>query len=254
MLCLNSAYSQSKTEYFKEVYNKADKACYLEKIQLDINKFDQWLVDSLPVYNSVEMMPLYQPSGIDLQNEKIIYALAVTLTNTENYKYEDDIYDYLIIDSLRTLIAICIDDKMTVIGITDKGEPGSFFNIMKDLSTFSPKKSKRQYKELIRNIKKEEPELILFCNEWYGSFWYIKNEKIYRYDPKTKKGKELNEVFRKCPDINMIKNSDNILHPYAKQVKTRSLVYRKTGNTPAGELRICQPVDSFSVHDCNESD
>lgn len=239
MLSWSSVYSQSKTESFIEAYNKADKACYQKKIQQDITKFDQWLVDSLPIYNSVGMMPLYMPSGIDLQKEKIIYALAVTFTNTENYSFEDNIYDYLIIDSLRTLVAICIDDKLNIKGITDRGEPGSFLDIRKDNTSFFSKQSRKQYKELIHNINKDKPELMLFCNEWHSSLWYIKNEKIYSYDPKTRQSKELNEIFRECPDINMIKKSNEIFPPYTIQLKNQTLIYRKTGNTPTNELRIC---------------
>ena len=168
--CWNSVYSQSKTEYFKEVYSSLDTACYRIKIQEDINKFDQWLKDSLSVYNSIGMKPLHRPSGIDLQRENKIYALAVTLTNTANYSFEDDIYDYLIIDSSRVLVSICVDDKMNVTGITDTEFPGSFIDLKDDFYFFS-KKERKQIKEMIHNIDKDEPELILFCSEWHSSFW-----------------------------------------------------------------------------------
>ncbi len=161
------------------------------------------------------------------------------LANTEKYNFEDNIYNYLIIDSLRTFIIVCVDEKMNVTGITDVGEPGTYVNFKDDF--YYSKKQRKQMRDIIRNINKEKPDLLLFCKNWWGSFLYIKGDSIYHYSVKTGKSKEFNKNIRECPDINMIRRSNRIIWPYSKKFGSKSLpsFYRYAGRTPPDEVRMC---------------
>jgi hypothetical protein len=72
---------------FKDFAANADMTCYEQKIQQDLDKFDKWLVDSLPILRTFE--PWYVPGNVNLQKENKVFALAVSLANTENYRFED---------------------------------------------------------------------------------------------------------------------------------------------------------------------
>lgn len=242
LLCCQNGFSQNDViSRFKEFYAKSDLDCYEQKIQQDLNKFDRWLVDTLPSLNTLPQQVEYRPANIDLRKERKFFILAVTLANTDNYRFEDNIYDYLIIDSLRTFIAACVDEKMNIKGLTDIDELGSFFDL-KDNFYYYKRKQRKQLSQVIKNINKENPDLILFCNAFYGSFLYIKGDKIYLISNGRKK--EFNEEVRECPDINMIRRSNTILYPYRKhfEVDSHPLFYRKTGHTPPNEVRICPPL------------
>ena len=212
---------------------------YEQKIQQDLNKYDEWLKNSYKNLTS----HTYKPADIDLQKENKIFALAVALANTENYDFKDDIYDYLIIDSLRTFIIVCVDDKMNVTGITDLEEPGGFHRL-DDLFFCSRTKERRnRIRKIIKNINKEKPDLILYCENWLGAFLYIKNEKIYIYNLKTRSGREFNEYVRESPNVNFIQRSNEMLWPYSKEKERKGSIYRLTGHTPLHEVRLCPPLN-----------
>jgi hypothetical protein len=235
----NSLFSQNIVEKLKEFYKSADFDCYEKKIQKDLHDFDSTVVKLLPLLNQKPHAPI-KPGNIDLSKERKIFVLAVTLANTENYSFDDNIYDYLIIDSLRTFIVVCVDDKMNVTGFTDTQEPGSYLEI-KDDFYFPEHKRRKQIKSIIKNINKENPEVILFCSAFSDSFMYIKAGKVYAYNAKKGHSKEFNEVVRECPDINLIRRSNFILWPLAKGFEEgiHSISYRLTGHTPIKEIRLC---------------
>ena len=241
LLCFcNSLLSQNVVEKLKKFYKNSDFECYEKKIQKDLQKYDSTIVKLIPVQ---QLGPHYynaRPANIDLSKENKIFVLAIALANTEKYNFEDNIYDYIIIDSLRTFIIICVDNKMNVTGFTDTEEPGSFIDIKDDF--YFPKKIRRkQIRNCIKNIKKEKPEIILYCAEFMGSFMYIKNNEIYAYSMKKGKAKKLNEAVREAPDIDLIRRSNFILWPLAKEIEagSHSIAYRLTGHTPKNETRIC---------------
>lgn len=237
-----SIFAQDKIiNQFKEFVANADMTCYEQKIQQDLYNLDKWLIDSFPILNKYGRVTPYKPGNVDLQKERKIFVLAVSLYNTENYNFDDNIYDYLIIDSLRTFIAICVDEKMNVTGITDVDEPGTFYDL-KDNFYYWSKKRRNQIRTMIKNINKENPDLLLFCESWDGSFLYIKGEKIYQYIVKTGKSIEFNKHIRECPDINLIRGSNRIGWPETKMFDVRysfSSIYRYTGHTPPNEVRMC---------------
>lgn len=240
LLCFcNSLFSQNIVEKLKDFYANADLECYEKKIQKDLQKYDSMIVKFLPIMGSMPHAPV-RPGNVNLSKENKIFVLAVTLSNTEAYTFEDDIYDYIILDSLRTFIIVCVDDKSNVIGYTDTEEPGSYVDI-KDDFYFHDRSRRRQIRNGIKNIKKENPEIILFCHAFWSSFMYIKENKIYAYDTKKGNSKELNELVREVSDINLIRRSNFILWPLSKELEIGShpIKYRLTGHTPVNEARIC---------------
>ncbi|WP_321436736.1 hypothetical protein [uncultured Bacteroides sp.] len=242
IFCCQNGFSQHEIiTKLKDFYAKSDLNCYEQKIQQDLIKFDRWLVDTLPSLNTLPLQVEYRPANIDLQKEKKVFMLAVTLANTEKYRFEDNIYDYLIIDSLRTFIVACVDEKMNVKGITDISEVGAYIDL-KDNFYIPKRKRRKQLCLLIKEISKENPDLILFCDAFYSSILYIKNDKIYIVSKGRKK--ELNEEVRECPDIDMIRRSNKIRYSYREHFEVNSdlLRLRYTGHTPPNEARICPPL------------
>ena len=240
ILSVTSVNAQNIISEFKKFVENADLACYEQKIQQDLNKFDKWLTDSLPLFKPKGYANPYRPGNVDLTKENKIFILAVALANTENYNFEDNIYDYLIIDSTRTFVAVCLDEEMNITGVTDIGEPGTFHD-SKDNFYYHGKKQRKLRKETIKNINKKSPDLILYCDEWFGSFLYIKGEKIYQYFL-TGKSKEFNEYVREAPDISIIRRSNRMTLPDSKLFDgkgSKPLFYRFTGHTPPNEVRLC---------------
>ncbi|MDR0604704.1 MAG: hypothetical protein LBG80_10415 [Bacteroidales bacterium] len=241
---VNGLYSQNIIKQLKEFYANADFAWYEQKIQEDLMKFDSFLINNmLRIIDSLPYCP-YRPANIDLSKENKVFVLSIALANTEQYSFEDNIYDYLIIDSLRTFVIVCVDDKMNVKGFTDTEERGTYIDI-KDDFFYPEKKQRRQIRKIIKNITKENPDLILFCDSWDGTFLYIKDELIYLYHIKTGQSLEFNEHVRKCPDINMIRRSNFILWPLNKKLEVvdgHPIDYRLTGHTPSEEVRLCPPL------------
>jgi hypothetical protein len=234
LFCGNLCAQHKVISQFEEFAANADMDCYERKIQQDLDKFDKWLIDSLPVLRTFE--PWYVPGNVNLQKENKVFALAVSLANTENYRFKDNIYDYLIIDSLRTFIAVCIDEKMNVTGITDMDEPGTFYNLKNKFYDYCSKK----WKNVIKNINKENPDLILYCEGWWLDFLYIKDGKIYVYNYKKRKGQEFNEYIRGWrTGIDSVKKSNRMSVPYSKHFNDNRNIYRLTGHTPTDEVRIC---------------
>lgn len=242
-LIISCAKAMSQTEIIntlKDFYSKADFRCYDQKIQQDLNRFNVWLTDSLPILKSPLFIE-YRAANIDLQKEKKIHILAVTFANTENYQYGNNIYNHIIIDSLRTFIVACVDDKMNLTGLTDISEKGTFIDL-KDDFYYPRKKRRHSIRQTLKNINKENPDLILFCDAFFSSFLYVKNNLIYVYNISDGSKKELNEVVKECTDINIIRNSNKIVRPLTKRFKNTdflSIFYRKTGHTPPDEVRIC---------------
>ncbi|MDP4291182.1 MAG: hypothetical protein Q8908_08885 [Bacteroidota bacterium] len=243
LLCFcNSTFSQNVVEKLKTFYENSDFECYEKKIQKDLQKYDSIIVKLLP---EQPLGPHYnvRPANIDLSKENKIFVLAITLANTEKYNFEDNIYDYIIIDSLRTFIIICVDKKMNVTGFTDTAEPGSFIDIKDDF--YFPKRIRRkQIRNSIKNINKEKPEIILYCAEFMDSFMYIKGNEIYVYNMKKGKAEKFNDAVREAPDIDLIRRSNFIQWPLAKKIEGGGLpiAYRKTGHTPIYETRICPVI------------
>ena len=220
LLSVMSANAQNTIENFKNFVNNADLVCYEQKIQHDLNKFDKWLTDSAEFLKNNFYVMDFKPENVNLTKENKIFVLAITPFNTRIYNYNDNIYDYLVIDSLRTFIIVCVDDKMRVTGITDVEKPGTFMKVNDDF--YFTKKKRNQVKKCIINIKKKNPDLILFCTDWTNSLLYIKGDKIYFYHMRTGKSKELNEYFGR---------SDIVLNPW----KPNKII-------PPDQLRMCPPL------------
>lgn len=238
---LNAVYGQSKIDFFKEFYNNADTTCYMQRIQKDIDSFDAWLKDSVPLL-SHGMQPWYEPANIDLKKENKIFALAISLVNTENYRFEDNIYDYLVIDSTRTFIIVTVDNKMNVTGITDISDIGSYQDVKSDLY-YLKKKKKKRVRELIKNINKQSPDLIMYLDELSGTFLFIKGDKIFVYDPMKGEGQEFNEHVKEHLQIDFVRRLNQVSFRYKNWLKgdySDPSFYRLTGNTPPDELRICE--------------
>ncbi len=69
------ACSQDVIKQFKDFVAHADTVCYEQKIQEDLNKFDKWLIDSLPLLKKKNFADQYRPGNVDLSKKtKSLYC------------------------------------------------------------------------------------------------------------------------------------------------------------------------------------
>lgn len=241
LFCYNTAVCQSTISNLKEFYEQADLLCYEKLIQQDMEKYDKWFMDSLPIIDTFLMSrsKFIRPGKINLKEENKVFILAISLANTENYKFDDNIYDYIIIDSLRSFIIACVDENYILKGYTDYEEPGMYLSLTDNF--YYKKKIRNKINKTIQNIKKVNPEIIMYCSNWWGTFLYLKNNKIYIHYCENDKNVEFNEDLRRYTDVNIIRRSNRIALPLTKEFEqvVSNSYYRLTGHTPVNEVRLC---------------
>ena len=134
-----------------------------------------------------------------------------------------------------------VDEKMNVTAFAHFfGGVHGYQDIEKKFSTYSWIE-RRKLKKIIKNIKKQEPELILYSHAIRGfhddnGFMYIKNGKIFVYRVFEKDIYELNDYIQKFYSLESIRDLNTRYIP---------LIYgdlgatRKTGHTPEDQKLIC---------------
>jgi hypothetical protein len=247
MLFYNNIYSQNSIiSQIKTFVAKADMNCYVDNAQKNIiNDYEFHCKDMRDFYISIDdtvkpfssaMLP--PPPKIDLHKANIVPMLAIQFINTEKFNYRDNIYDYIAIDSTIVFTFACVDKKMNVY---------AFANYIDGIYPYlDAKQIKKKHKKVIVNINKQHPELLLCCSAlavecigcdagYYG-YLYLKNDKIYVYRPYNADAIELNDYIHELP-LNTIRNLNWVPVPriYGGGIGTM----RRTGNTPADEIRIC---------------
>ena len=229
-------------------YKNADIECYKEIINNGMKSFDKWLADTFP--KTTILHSSYSPSDIDLREHNAIPIVALKYYNMINISENDDIYDHLIIDSTKCIILVPYDEKNKPLGITDVlGETYSYFS-------FRNKEDMRYYyntadliKKYLKICRKVDPDALIFIDNLYARFGYVKDGKIMLVRYKQRHPIELNEFVKeicKHPEsLDLFRKSDQIHIPESAQdmwdnkdaVKNS---YRLTGKTPKEKIRICE--------------
>jgi hypothetical protein len=235
----NSLFSQSTVERLKIFYKTSDFECYIEKTKQNIitahnAKCEWWGMDSSTI----------QPPKIDLTLENAVPILNISFINTENYKYTDNIYDYIVIDSVRVFSFAHIDKSFNLKHITYY----EFGDLYADLHKLNPK-----LKHIIRKINKEKPDLIMCCvslRNWIPNldrddncFLFVKQNSIYLYHIDNNKKYELNYYVRNFYSLDKIQNLNKteILSIFTD----KGYSTRITGKTPKNEIQMCPAIAYF---------
>jgi hypothetical protein len=226
----------------KEFYKNADWDCYLNMAQKNMEAER----DSIKVWwygNYPQIFDESVPVSINLRQEKTIPMLVVNFSKTEMFNYENNIYDYMIIDSMRVFTFACVKNNSKVWAFANFfGGRYAYCNIDENLKGYSNTK-RNALKNVIRGINRHSPELILYCASMAGfhddnGFMFVKNDQIFVFRVIERDVYELNEYIRKFFNLDRIINLNKENTP-AIYDKNSDNGIRKTGNTPQGEINVC---------------
>jgi hypothetical protein len=230
LLFCKDVFSQNIVSELKIFYNNANIECYLEKIQDNIMNCHAAQCDAWGVDKSV-----CPPPEIDLRKERIVSMLDIQFVDMETFDYNDDIYNHITIDSIRVFTIACVDEKMNVFAFAN------YFDGIYAYTDLKLQKGDKKLKQVIKNINKQQPELILFCHALMGfhdfnGFMYIKKGKIYVYRVNENDIFELNDYIRKFFSLERIRKLSYMFVPFIYRDKESS---RRAGDTPLNEIGIC---------------
>jgi hypothetical protein len=251
LLFCGNIYSQNNIiSQIKEFVAKADMNCYIGNAQKNIiNDYELRCKDMRDFYifhyDTIKPFPftmLPPPPKIDLHKANTVPMLAIQFVNTENFNYGDDIYDYITIDSTIVFTFACVDKKMNVYG---------YANYIDGVCPYQDIKGvKREHRQVIKNINKQHPELLLCCSAlavdcigcdtgYYG-YLYLKNDKIYVYRPYNANNIiELNNYIHGL-SLSTIHSLNWV--PVPRIYRGGIGAMRRTGNTSTDEIQICPPL------------
>jgi hypothetical protein len=233
----NNIYSQNITNELIQFSKNADMDCYIAKIQKNIN--DYFILDNKnwgrDKYGII-------PPKIELQKDEIVPMLTIQFINTDSFNLNNDIYNYITIDSTIVFTLACVNKKMKVFAFAHFFDGiNGYYEIDKDPQSNNFFKTLK-FKHIISNINKQKPELILYCHVLSGfqddnGFMYVKNGKIYVYRVIEKDIYELNDYIRRFFSLDRIRNLNNTFIPMIYQLDQST---RIAGHTPENEKLLCQ--------------
>jgi hypothetical protein len=225
-------YAQDIISQLKQFYKNADIDCYLNKIQdRTINYYNS-------LYKSSNMDITRSPiAKIKSNKDKIIPILTIQFVNTENFNFGDDIYKHIAIDSTRIFTPVYIGKGNKISAIINFGGIPGYSNMH---NGGYKGKEKRNIENILININKKYPDLILYCGFSINNdgFMYIKNDKIFIYRVAQEDVFELNKYFTKFYRLEGIRSLNYSIVPVFKAQEDR---YRRTGNAPEDEKIVCPP-------------
>ncbi len=229
-------------------YKDADIECYKEIINNGMKSFDKWLADTFP--KNTILHSSYSVSDIDLREHNAIPIVALKYYNMDNISEYDDIYEHLIIDSTKCMILVPYDEENKPLGITDiLGETYSYlsFRNKEDMHYYGDKA--KHVKKYLKMCRKVVPDALVFIDNLYAKFGYVKDGKIMLVKYKQRRPIELNEFVKeicKHPEsLDLFRKSDQIYLPESERERCDSKdavknSYRLTGKTPKEKIRICE--------------
>lgn len=237
LLFNNNSHSQNNViMQLKQFYESADMDCYIAKIQKNVNEY--FVIGNKMWGNDKYGIP---PRNIELHKGEVVPMLTIQFVNTDSFNLENDIYDFITIDSSIVFTLACVDKNMNVKAFAHffDGVNG-YFDIDLSLKNFV---NYLKLKHVIKNINNQKPELILYNHVLAGfhdnnGFMYVKNGKIYVYRVEEKDVFELNDYIRKFFELERIRRLN---YAYIPIIYRNGKSIRRTGNTPDNEKLICHP-------------
>jgi len=236
LLFCNNIFSQNIIEQLKEFYKNADMDCYIAKIQKNVNYYfildnQNWGRDKYGIL----------PQKVEFNKNEIVPMLTIQFINTDSFNINDDIYNYITIDSVIVFTLAIVDKRMNVQAFANffDGVNG-YYEIDKgpSIKNFL---EKLKFKHIVKNINRQKPELILYSHVLCGfhdnnGFMFVKNGKIYVYRVVEKDIYELNEYIKRFFSLDRIRSLNYTFIPSIYQEDEST---RRTGHTPENEKMIC---------------
>lgn len=242
LLFCSNLYSQNIVSQLKDFISHADMNCYLDQAQQHIREdhliqCQWWETDTLSA-------PIPR---INLRNENVVPMLTLQFLNTEDYDY-GDIYDYITIDSTRVFSYACLDIENEVTAFVNFFDGVFAYLPMKDFHPLEKKGDKLV--QVIDNLRKEQPEQLLYCNALYraivpNGFMYLKGDKIYVYRVAECESVELNYYIREFLSLYQIRNLNQtpVLSLYRTEKDNDASYIRRTGQAPENKSLLCPPLE-----------
>lgn len=232
----NNIYSQNIVNQLKQFYENADMDCYTTKVQKNVNDYFEldnknWGRDKYGIL----------PRKIILQKEAILPLLTIQFINTDSFNYSANIYNYIAIDSAIVFTLACIDKKNNVSSFAHFFDGVNGYYEINEDPLFHNFLKKRKFKHIIKNINKQNPELILYSSVLCGfhdvnGFMFVKKEKIFVYRVLENDIYELNDYIRQFFSLDRIRRLNYTFIPIIHQNEQST---RYTGHTPENEKMIC---------------
>ena len=254
----------------KAFYKNADMACYYKMIEKNVNEFfrqehKEWRRDETPTIkcpnihilcNDNDTMLTINSYGVG-KNEniyaprksKIVPMLAVQFVGTDSFDINNNICDYLRIDSTRVFVLASVDKHDNIDAYLHFFD-GCFGyqNLLQENASHSCHKRvsihENNQRHAIKKIRKLSPDLImttLFNTENIGRFLYVKDSDVFLYDELNNRNIRLDRFIKENYSIEKIRNFNKTYFPIIyHNTWTTSSDTRKTGDTPPEQINICR--------------
>lgn len=262
-----NAYGQNIIGYLKSFCNDANMNCYYEMIQRNVNLFfhqdhESWKREehNIPCPN-IEIQTdandtilitksVYSNSGDFIKSEitHIIPLVSIQFINTDKFNIEDNVYEYLSLDSTVVFTLASVDKKNNISSFLHffDGYTGYERVECHSLAFFKkiyPKYLAQYRKNLpyaIKRIQQHNPDLIMithFGNENIGRFLFVKNFDIYYYDVVNDTEVELNTFLKQNYKLAQLRTLNKKCIPYIYSNMGAKAI---SNNTPKLPINLCE--------------
>lgn len=236
LLFSGSLYAQNVISNLKQFRNNADMAYYAQVAQKNIEECHKAQCEKWNVSRDTNRPPL-----LDLSGNGAVPMLAIQFARMDNFDWETgNIYDHMIIDSLRVFTFACVDKEMNVHAFANYFD-GEY--AYADLKSVRPDEEE-SLRQVIRNINRRQPEKLLYSHslrkeqEDLNGFMYVKGDSIYVYRPKENDTYELNDYVARFFDVNELRNLGMSSVPFIHQYYDKEESRCKVGNLPSDKSII----------------
>ena len=215
IMAFQNIYAQDKSivNEILDYYKNTDFSYFVEKCQKHIDEYDKWVEDSFmatwPEYFFYDghaikngMEPDHKSSHLNLTKEKKQFFLSISFMDMKNLSRTDNIYDHIVIDSLRNFVVACMDDNGKVKGYVNYDHLGSYTKVEEFIFFGKKNKRKKVYeneKNIVSILNSFHPQALLINTGLGHNFYYLKNYKIYVYDLSREKSMELVDFANEMP-------------------------------------------------------
>ena len=237
LLFCGNIFSQDIISRLKAFYNEADMNNYKGVIEKNVWDCYKAQCEKWNVPESVN------PPRTELLKGATVPMLAVQFVDMDGLKPDESIYDHIAIDSSRVFTLACVDDGMKVLAFANYYD-GEY--AWTDLNSVRPSEMEI-LGEVIGNINKRQPELILFCHSLrrprdLNGFMYVKDGLIHVYRLREDDEIELNEYVGRYFTNEEIRNLGYSATPFISQFYQKEAPRQRTGATPAAKNMILSTV------------
>ncbi|MBE6341666.1 MAG: hypothetical protein E7069_13210 [Bacteroidales bacterium] len=261
--------AQSKTEYLTAFCHDADMDCYYDMIQKNVNSYfrkehEDWERDKFGLlcphieiqkrnsnYTLITHDVDLERNKIQIVTTQIVPMLALQFVGTDTFDINDNLCDYISIDSTIVFSAISVDKNNNINAVLHFFDGYFGYEEVKRHSLLYYRwfeschkkyaKLKRNLPYMFKRINKLKPTQLLLIpslSERFGVIPFIRDNNIYVYDILNDDYSELNSYIKQRCDIETIKALNEKPIPY---IYTNSgYTITTTNQTPRDQINICE--------------